>query len=119
MSEPLHGELPEVLAREASETAAVIQLRVAPDLAVFAGHFPGQPILPGIVQVLWAQALAEQAFDLTAEQFLGLGRTKFKAPVRPGDSLTLTLTVGRQIRFRFERDGETCTDGTLRYGGES
>ena len=74
--------------RDAS--SAVVQIDVSADLAVFDGHFPGQPILPGVAQVDWAIGFARQCFALPA-RFQRLDALKFQQPVRPGTSVELSL----------------------------
>lgn len=64
----------------------------------FAGHFPGYPIMPGVLII---EALAQTAGLLIVHMyghkhedneflFAGVKNIKFKAPVRPGDQLILT-----------------------------
>jgi 3-hydroxyacyl-[acyl-carrier-protein] dehydratase len=57
----------------------------------FAGHFPGYPILPAILQTLLAQLLAEQIMGEPL-QFLSLKRAKFTRQLRPGDRITVSLS---------------------------
>jgi 3-hydroxyacyl-[acyl-carrier-protein] dehydratase len=71
------------------------------DSAWYAGHFPGNPILPGIAIL----ALVEEAI-ITAElgegrQVLitGIGRIRFRLPVKPDDRMTL------EIKRENRRDG--------------
>lgn len=81
---------------------------VAPDHPAFAGHFPGQPLLPGVS--LLAEVL-EAVLDVPAlAAQLGpaprLAAVKFLAPVRPGAALTVQLEAGpRGVRFEV-REGE-------------
>lgn len=68
-------------------------LWVSPDLPCFTGHFPGQPILPGVLQIEWGVQLASILWSqqASASQFAGTARVKFKAPILPDSVLSLTL----------------------------
>ena len=85
-----------------------VTLQVAPDHPAFAGHFPGQPLLPGVA--LLAEVL-EAVLDTPGLAALvgaapRIGAAKFLAPVRPGAQLTLQLEAGpRGVRFEV-REGE-------------
>ncbi len=85
-----------------------VELPIAPDHPAFAGHFPGQPLLPGVAllaavleAILDAPALAALVSDAPR-----IGAAKFLAPVRPGARLTIELEAGpRGVRFEV-REGE-------------
>ncbi len=87
--------------REAIESSAVGAMertsetgqqsfRFAEEFIGFAGHFPGSPILPAVLQTLMSQMVAEQ---IVGEQlrFLSLGRAKFTAQLRPGDLIEVRV----------------------------
>lgn len=85
-----------------------IDWQVAPDHPAFAGHFPGQPLLPGVS--LLAEVLEAVLDDPALAVLVGpsprLGAAKFLAPVRPGARLTLRLEAGpRGLRFDV-REGD-------------
>ena len=66
----------------------------AADSAVFAGHFPGHPVLPAVVQVLMVQVALEamgQSADLAC-----VPQAKFLAPLGPDVDILLTLSKGRR-----------------------
>ena len=75
---------------------------VAVDHPAFAGHFPGQPLLPGVVllsEVL--EVLLRAAPGWLAGQ-ARVSAAKFLAPVRPGASLEVRWTPPAAGRLRFE-----------------
>ncbi|WMY09035.1 AMP-binding protein [Paraburkholderia phenoliruptrix] len=107
----------ELLAEARSGDTLHYELRVPPTLVHFSGHFPGLPILPGVVQVDWAMRLA-------AEQLLGvrgvnsIDRLKFMAPVSPGAVLKLTLAhdaARRRVQFAYRLNDRECASGMIVY----
>lgn len=61
----------------------------------FGGHFPGYPILPAMLQVLLGQLLAETLLGKRL-QLVTLDRAKFMQQLRPGDTITVSLTLTEQ-----------------------
>lgn len=89
----------------------VLPLAVAADHPAYAGHFPGQPILPGVVlldETLHALA-AQTGRQGGAWQ---LKSVKFLSPVQPGEALHLRYPEPQGAGVRFEL---CCGDG---HGGE-
>ncbi len=58
----------------------------------FAGHFPGNPVLPAIVQLAAVRCIAEQALQLhlVAEKY---SRTKFRAMIQPDQKVNFQLII--------------------------
>lgn len=76
---------------------ASIPLPIAPDHPSLAGHFPGHPIVPGVVLLDTAQLTLELATGLTMQ---GLVAVKFVSPALPGEPLTLGYEIhGAAARF--------------------
>lgn len=70
-----------------------------PDDMWFAGHFPGNPVMPGVLIVeALAQtgaiaALSQPGFEGKLGLFAGIDKVRFKRVVRPGDTLELLCEV--------------------------
>ena len=81
--------------------------RFGADFPGFAGHFPGYPVLPAVVQVLTAQVLVEQLRGRTLIM-RRLERAKFHKQVRPGQTLRVSCRERRKGVWdaRLEADGE-------------
>jgi 3-hydroxyacyl-[acyl-carrier-protein] dehydratase len=93
----------------------------------FQGHFPGLPVMPGVIQV---EALAQTMAVYVAKQpgfgnriglFAGIDDCRFKRVVVPGDVLRLEVTMDK-LGSRFGRgrgiasvDGEVACEATLSF----
>lgn len=82
---------PEVLAVRATSARVVeLRARVPIDVAVCREHFPRAPIVPGVVQLSWADAWAREHAGLRG-RFVALESVKFRHIVQPGDVLDARL----------------------------
>src|SRR5919109_4106240 len=93
----------------------------------FQGHFPGLPVMPGVLQV---EALAQTMAVYVAKQegfgdriglFAGIDDVRFKRIVAPGDTLRLEVTM-EKLGSRFGKgrgvatvDGEVACEGMLSF----
>ena len=88
----------------------------------FAGHFPGEPLVPGVV-------ILERVVEEISRR-AGVKRwpqhfdaVKFLAPLRPGDAMTIELEAldAARVRFRCHSGKTAVATGrvTLRVGAES
>ncbi len=93
-----------------------LQLLVPLDLAHFTGHFPQTPVLPGVVQVDWAQQLARDLIAQLPPRFAGMEVLKFQQLVRPGDTLQLTLRFDAErgkLYFAYHNGDAPCSSGRI------
>ena len=83
----------------------------------FSGHFPNNPILPGIAQLkmvidLITKSRADQAY------LSGLSRVKFRKIVRPGEQLDILVTPGtadNHYMFRITSGNEDVCSGKMHF----
>jgi 3-hydroxyacyl-[acyl-carrier-protein] dehydratase len=87
----------------------------------FPGHFPGRPIMPGVLIV---EAMAQTAGILvfnsapqeqfkTPVYFLGIDNVRFRKPVVPGDQLRLELEITKHRQSIWGFKGKALVDGKL------
>jgi 3-hydroxyacyl-[acyl-carrier-protein] dehydratase len=86
----------------------------------FQGHFPGHPVMPGVLIVeAMAQVAAILVYSSSEENkgkityFVGIDNTKFRKPVVPGDQLRLELEVIGCRRGIYTFSGKTYVEGKL------
>ena len=91
--------------------AGARRYRFAPGFIGFSGHFPGNPILPAIVQVCAVLSLAEEEGG-KALRLAAVRSAKFLSPIRPDEEVS--------IRYRRRVDsGEDICDATLSLAGKT
>jgi 3-hydroxymyristoyl/3-hydroxydecanoyl-(acyl carrier protein) dehydratase len=99
-------------------------LHIAADHPAFAGHFPGRPILPGVVlldaaihamRTMLRPDTASGKADGRVGATCQIGAAKFLRPVGPGETLTICLdtAIAGSARFEISSGGHKVATGTL------
>ncbi len=93
-----------------------LTLRLTEKLSYFQGHFPGQPILPGVVQSGWAVLYGHRYLGLP-EHIQALEVLKYRKVIQPGDEITLNLQKkpSGKLVFQYTKGDDVLSSGRLVY----
>ena len=110
-----------VLEMEVSKSITAIK-NVSINEPFFPGHFPGSPVMPGVL-ILEAMAQAAALLSFKTENyapeeigivyFAGIDGARFKKPVLPGDQLILKIDIVRRVRGIWKYSARAEVDGNL------
>ena len=98
------------------EQTVKYDITVKPELSYLAGHFPQQPVVPGVVQIHWAGELSKQFFSCVG--FSSLKKVKFSNPILPESSLELILNYKKsvnQVNFDYVDDQQVYSSGVISF----
>jgi len=101
---------------DCTDSKIVMKLYVPENLEFFAGHFPQQAVLPGVVQIHWVGELASFLYGLDA--FYALKNIKFNSMVLPNNDIVLAMEYKRDkqtLRFDFYSETEKFSNGVLAF----
>ena len=114
----------QVTSLNAEEKSVVARKTVSNDEPFFRGHFPGNPIMPGVLII---EALAQTGliclFELKMVEpdaeffFTGIEQVKFRRPVVPGDILELHAKLLKNRRTLWKFEGRAFTGGQIAAEG--
>lgn len=112
--------LPRILSSHGDASERTYRLEIDPGLEWFRGHFPGRPVLAGIVQVHWAVMLSASCLDIELV-LTEIRRLKFKNVVVPPAVLELTLQRLSETEVSFDYAGAQGrhSEGRLVFRGVS
>ncbi len=98
--------------------------RVRGDEFFLQGHFPGNPIVPGVIQ---CEMMAQSACILFADKmreegalpvYAGLDKVKFRNMIKPGDLIRIDTKLVRSLPPMYSLHGELSVDGKVCMNGD-
>ena len=99
-----------------SPNEIIMEAEVNPDSPWFSGHFPSEPILPGIAQLEMALD-AIKRLNQESLRISGVKRVRFKQVIRPDDKLKIAVAPHKKDAlsyfFRIMVNGELVSNGIL------
>ena len=116
MSDPAVTQ-PTVRGIAATDDEAVLELAIPPELLWFRGHFPGLPVVPGVVLLDWALEFGRQTLGTPAVA-RDIAQVKFRRLLRPGAAVRLLLQRrrgGAALHFRYESEGVVAASGRFDF----
>jgi 3-hydroxymyristoyl/3-hydroxydecanoyl-(acyl carrier protein) dehydratase len=111
---------PKILSEKISPEEVELILFLPAELFQFQGHFPDQPILPGVAQLDWAARFSEKYF-VHSGRYRKLGQLKFSKLIEAGQTVSLKLRFlkdKRRIYFSYAFETEACSSGFLELAEE-
>jgi 3-hydroxyacyl-[acyl-carrier-protein] dehydratase len=106
--------------KEKTPGSWIAEFRVREDSPWFAGHFPDEPILPGVAILSMAAEMIRhfEGNPQRKTRIAGLKRVRFRLPVKPQDKVTMELTcekADRVVSYRFQAlvRGEIACTGVV------
>jgi 3-hydroxymyristoyl/3-hydroxydecanoyl-(acyl carrier protein) dehydratase len=109
---------PQIQGCDLSENSVELSLKVDESLIYFSGHFPDQPILPGVTQLAWVEKFGQLFFN-SELPFLRMEAIKFKKIIRPGSVIQMKLnwkSESNKLYFELTSDEDSHSSGCMVYG---
>jgi 3-hydroxymyristoyl/3-hydroxydecanoyl-(acyl carrier protein) dehydratase len=109
MNEPI------VIGQNLIENQVELELEIPESVIYFSGHFLKHPLLPGVVQIHWAELFARQYFPEIG-QFSRLENIKFHSIIRPNSVIKLSLSYQlekRKIVFNYFIEEQKYSSGRI------
>lgn len=108
---------------ENQDGVAIGHYKVRGDEFFLKGHFPGKPMVPGVILCeILAQSACVLMKDAMSEDTLpvytGLNHVKFRSPVKPGDTVETKCQITRKKHPFYFAEGNVTVDGKICVSAE-
>ena len=105
----------------ADETEIVALKNVSNNEPYFQGHFPGNPVMPGVLILesliqtggVYSAYLAEVSGENYIAYIITIDKVKFRKPVIPGDQLHLKVSTGSKLGMTWQFKGKAYVGNTV------
>lgn len=111
-------KFPQILSCRFALHSVELELRARREIIYFEGHFPDQPILPGVAQLAWVERYGKLFFSIE-QPFLTMEVIKFRKIIQPEALLNLRLewkTASGKLYFELNSASASHSSGRLVYG---
>ena len=108
---------PDIRASERTPHGVRLALHIPTNLSYFVGHFPGCPVLPGVVQIAWAIEFGQERIPFSG-RVRAMSAVKFTRVIVPENDLTLQLDYHpdkQQLDFAYDLHGRSCSSGSILF----
>lgn len=108
---------PKILGEISHDSQVLLTLLIPEELAYFKGHFDEISVVPGVVQIQWAEHYARQYLGLNLV-FSHMEVIKFKELLLPGQQLQLSLRYQQQARkleFCYRSESNEYSSGKIYF----
>lgn len=103
---------------DSDQNTANIQLYIPDNLFWFQGHFPQQPLLPGVTQLTWVMHYSQKLLGIKPD-IASIDVLKFQRPILPNSTVNLTLTwLPATHKLQFQYNIANSTDQTVASSGK-
>lgn len=109
--------IPTLTGQEISDHKVSLFLEIPSNLYYLEGHFPGVPIVAGVVQLHWAVVFARQYFDLSMS-VNDVSKVKFSNLMQPKNAVCLTLLHDAEkhlISYSYDTGDKNYATGCFSY----
>ena len=110
---------PELLSQQVAGNKCTLQLFIPSYLYYFNGHFPGRPVLPGVVQMHWAINYAKDLLGIDG-LFSSLEVIKFQKIIGANEKVDLELEYDEaksKLKFSYIKNGQPASSGRVSFNG--
>jgi len=104
----------EIISADQTESTVDLKLKIQAEIEYFNGHFPEVAVLPGVVQLLWAEQYGRE-YGLISGKFARVDKLKFQKIIGVDQVVDLHLEVKKpkELSFHYQSDAGRHSSGKI------